>query len=68
VKDSRLTRVTALLDDARSLLIEIVDEGPTGEATVRDFNCIDSSRQFINSAIVYAQMADSEYTAPDQPA
>lgn len=63
MKDSRLTQVQALLDDARSLLIDIVDEGPTVDASVRDFNNIDAARQFINSAIPYVQAADS--TRPD---
>ena len=59
--DSRLKQVTALLDDARSTLVDIVDSRPLhGEQPTQDFNRIDAARQFINSAIVYVQAADSE--------
>lgn len=64
MRDTRLRQVTALLDDARCLLIDLIDEGPTGDATVKDFNNIDAARQFINSATVYVQQADSEHTPP----
>ena len=68
MKDSRLRQTTALLDDARSILVELVDQAPIGDATVKDFNHVDAARQFINSAIVHIQLADSEHTPPDQPA
>lgn len=57
--DSRLSQVIALIDDARSLLVDIVDEGPSDSASVRDFNAIDAARQFLNSAGVYVEQADS---------
>jgi hypothetical protein len=66
VRDSRLRQVQALLDDARCLLVDIVDERPAG-ADLKDFNNIDASCQFINSAIVYVQKAET-HTPPDQPA
>lgn len=59
MKDSRLSQITALLDDARSLLVDIVDEKPYDSASLRDFNSIDDARQFINAAITYVQAADS---------
>ena len=61
VIDSRLKQATALLDDARTLLVDIVDSRPLGPL-LQDFNNIDAARQFINSAIVYVQAADSEET------
>ena len=63
MQDSRLKVAASLLDDARALLIDIVDEGPNETASVKDFNSIDAGRQFINSARVYIQAADS--TQPD---
>lgn len=60
MNDTRLGRALALLDDARSLLVDIVDEGPTEEASLRDFNNIDSARIFINSAIPYIQAAQEK--------
>lgn len=63
MRDSRLQQVTALLDDARCLLVDIVDEGPTQDANLRDFNNLDASRQFINSAITYVQYATDPETA-----
>lgn len=59
MNDSRLKVAASLLDDARELLVNIVDEGPNETASVRDFNSIDAARQFINSGLVYIQAADS---------
>ena len=56
MQDSRLNQVVALLDDARCLLVDIVDDGP-GNGNVRDFNNIDAARQFINSAASYVSYA-----------
>lgn len=67
MRDSRLRQISALIDDARGLLIDIVDSRPS-DANLRDFNALDASRQFLNSAVVYVQQADSEHTPPDQPA
>ncbi len=63
--DSRLKQVAALLDDARSLLVEIVDEGPAWDRDLRAFDHIDAARQFINSSLVYVQKADSDYPGGD---
>ena len=63
MRDSRLKQVTALLDDARELLLDIVDEGPKESATVRDFNQIDSARLSINVAIQHVQYATDPETA-----
>ena len=63
MRDSRLKQCKALLDDARALLVDIVDDGPIGESTIRDFNWIDAGRQFINSAIQYVQYATDPETA-----
>jgi hypothetical protein len=66
VIDSRLPQITALLDDARTLLVDIGDSRPMGAyrgpltGVQQDFNNIDAARQFINSAIVYVQAADSD--------
>ena len=62
--DSRLNQVAALVDDARSLLVDIVDERTVGDS-LRDMNYIDSARQFLNSALVYVQKADDTHTPPD---
>lgn len=59
MNDSRLKVVTALLDEARTLLVDIVDNGPATEC-MRDFNSIDAARQFINSAATYVDAAYSE--------
>lgn len=61
--DSRLAQVIALIDDARTLLVDIVDEGPSDSSSVKDFNAIDAARQFLNSAGVYVEQADS--SSPD---
>ena len=63
--DSRLKQIEALLDDARSLIVEIVDSRPVG-ADLRDFNNLDAARQFVNSGLVYVQKADDTYQPPDQ--
>jgi hypothetical protein len=55
--DPRLAQAAALLDDARSLLVDVVDAHP--DATPLDLNNIDAARQFLNSALPYIQMADS---------
>lgn len=58
MRDSRLGRAMAFLDDARELLVDIVDDGGITEgATIRDFNNIDSGRQFINAALIHLQHA-----------
>jgi hypothetical protein len=57
MNDSRLRQAQALLDDARSLLVDIVDERPIG-ADPADYNNIDSARIFINSALPYIQAAE----------
>lgn len=62
MKDTRLNQTLALLDDARTLLINIVDDGPLA-GNLRDYNNIDASRQFINSAIQYVQYAMDPETA-----
>jgi hypothetical protein len=59
MRDTRLAQVTALLDDARSLLVDIVDDGP-GVPEV-DANRIDAARQFINSALTYIQAAGNSH-------
>lgn len=59
MKDSRLRQATALLDDARHLLVDIVDERPT-DANLRDFNQLDSARQFINAALINIQTAETQ--------
>ena len=61
MKDSRLTQVTALLDDARELLVDIVDELPLDGRNAREVNNIDAARQFINASIVHVQAADSNH-------
>jgi hypothetical protein len=61
VIDSRLKQAMALLDDARTLLVDIVDTGPATGPMLKDFNNLDAARQFINSSIVYIQAADSEH-------
>lgn len=58
--DSRLKQAQALLDDARTLLIDIIDDGTVPD--LRDRNNIDAARQFINSAVVYIGAADSAVT------
>lgn len=57
MRDSRLRQAAALLDDARTLLIDVVDERPVG-ADPADYNNIDSARIFINSALPYIQAAE----------
>ena len=61
MKDTRLRQITAMLDDCRTLIVDIVDEKPYDTASLKDFNCLDASRQFINSAICYIQSADSSH-------
>jgi fructose-1,6-bisphosphatase len=61
VIDSRLKQITALLDDARCLIVDLVDEGPFDDRTLKDFNNLDAARQFINHGIVYVQAADSTH-------
>lgn len=57
MRDSRLQQAMALLDDARELLVDLVDEGPKDGATLRDFNQLDSARLSINIAIQHVQYA-----------
>lgn len=66
MRDSRLRQVTAALDEARTIIVDIVDSRPVS-ADLRDFNSLDAARQFINSAIVYTQAADDTHT-PDPAA
>lgn len=63
--DTRLKQIQALIDDARELVVEVVDSRPV-DATVKDFNWLDASRQFLNSALVYVQKAD-DTIIPDYP-
>ncbi len=64
MNDSRLKQVAALIDDARELLVDIVDERPTAESgwDLKAFNFIDASRQFLNSALVYVHKAQDPTT------
>lgn len=50
IADTRLTQALALLDDARTLLVELVDERPR-TASLRDYTSLDTARQAINTAI-----------------
>jgi hypothetical protein len=59
MNDSRLRQAAALVDDARSLLVDVVDERPIG-ADPRDYNAIDAARQFLNSGLVYIQQAETQ--------
>jgi hypothetical protein len=63
MRDVRLKQAQALLDDARTLLIDVVDERPA-DANLKDYNAIDAARQFINSAIPYLQSADDTQETP----
>lgn len=58
--DTRLAQASALLDDARTLLVDIVDSRPLLGTMMRDFNSIDAARLFINSALVHIQDAESD--------
>lgn len=60
MKDPRLAKARALLDDARSLLVDVVDARPK-DATVRDYNQIDSARQFLNAALINIQTAETHH-------
>ena len=58
MRDSRLTKITDALDEAREYIVDIVDEGSAvGTATVKDWNCLDAARLFINNAVEYVQQA-----------
>lgn len=57
MNDTRLAQAEELLDDARELLIEIVDEQPDSP---RDVNQIDAARLFINAASKHIQQASGE--------
>lgn len=54
IDDTRLNEALAILDDARALLVDLVDERPL-TADVRDYNNLDAARQFLNSAVPYIQ-------------
>lgn len=55
MNEPKLGEALALLDDARCLLIDVVDGNP--KAPLADLNNLDAARQFINSAIPYIQLA-----------
>lgn len=50
--DTRFDQVLALLDDARTLLTEVQEEGGWSP---QDFNRLQAARGFVNSAIPYVQ-------------
>lgn len=54
IDDTRLNEALAILDDARALLVDLVDERPL-TATLKDYNNIDAARQFLNGAVPYIQ-------------
>jgi hypothetical protein len=54
MKDTRLDIASSLLDDARDLLIEIVDEKPEN---VHEVNQLDAARLFINAADTHIRIA-----------
>lgn len=54
IDDTRLNEAIAILDDARALLVDLVDERPA-TATLKDYNNIDAARQFLNGAVPYIQ-------------
>lgn len=64
MRDSRLRVAAALLDDARTILVDLVDDRPA-DANLKDYNAIDAARQFINSSLVYIASADD--TQQDNP-
>lgn len=54
-RDSRLTQALALLDDTRTLLAEVVNEGGWSQ---QDVNRLTAARAFVNSAVPYIQKAN----------
>jgi hypothetical protein len=65
IADTRLVQALALLDDARTLLVELVDERPS-TASLRDYTSLDTARQAINTAIPEIQaVMPIEYTPED---
>jgi hypothetical protein len=59
MRDIRLKQAEVLLDDARSLLVDVVDDRPL-DANLKDYNNIDCARIFINSALPYIQAAQGD--------
>ncbi len=65
IADTRLVQALALLDDARTLLVELVDERPAS-ASLRDYTSLDTARQALNDAIPEIQaVMPIEYTPVD---
>lgn len=58
MNEPKLGEALALLDDARCLLIDVVDGNP--KAPMSDLNQIDSARLFINASIIHVQKAQGE--------
>lgn len=56
MRDSRIKQICALIDDARCLVADIMDEA--GVSTV-DYNNLAAARQFLNSALGYADACDT---------
>lgn len=51
MRDTRITQALALVDDARCLLAELLDEGMDINVSLRERNHIHSARVFANGAI-----------------
>lgn len=66
MNESRLRQAAECFEAGRDLLVAIVDDRAVGDGSLRDFNYVDASRQFANSAIEYVHLADSEYIEPAQ--
>ncbi|MGB0972383.1 MAG: hypothetical protein ACPGVG_15700 [Mycobacterium sp.] len=58
-RDSRLSQALALIDDARTLLADLTEEGGW---TPQDTNRLTAARGFINSAVPYIQKVNREET------
>lgn len=63
MRDTRLDQAAALIVDARTLLVDVVDDRPV-DASLRDFNHIDVSRQFLNAALTHVQLAQTPVVLP----
>ena len=53
--EPEIDRVGALLDDARSGIVELVESGLGGNMTLADMNQLDAARQVINRALEFLQ-------------